>query len=235
MPFVACFDPRFCAHAHARARAQIGSAVATTDADYVVVGAEFGGGGTLLLMRRDEGGTYAVTDTVVASSPTDRLGSSLSVFQSVVVAGAPQNASAPGYAVLYRINTTTHTFGVGTVLVAPPPAIPSGQFGAAVDFYAGVVAVGAPGWTDGGLNSDAGAVFMFALNLTTGGISFVDSPLAPSPAVNQSLGASVVVWGSSVIAGAIGEDQDGFLNAGAAYVRRSGVGARVCVCVGCCL
>jgi FG-GAP repeat len=135
---------------------------------------------------------------------------------ATVVVGAPEDNAGAGSAHTYVRNGSTWQ---GVPLSFAPN--PGDWFGYRVAVSGSTIVVGAP-YTDVGANTDAGAAYVFELvqgawtfqaQLTAG--AFVEA--------DAQFGSSVAVRADVIVVGAIGADDGGLVDTGAAYVfRRNG-------------
>jgi len=126
----------------------------------------------------------------------DQMGSSLAIFGTTLVAGAPQlqfNAEFGGAAFLFDTATMTQgisLFNDGSI---------GDHFGASVAISGDYIVVGAP--NDGQASFNAGAAYVF--DRSTGSLLYKYMP-SSSGTTNESLGTSVAINGTTAVLGGRG-------------------------------
>lgn len=157
----------------------------------------------------------------------DLFGSDVAIEPDLIVVGAPgEDGGGTGRGAAYSFTRSGTTWSQQNYL-KPSVAVGSAAFGKSLELDAGTLVVGAPG------EQNTGAAYVFVRS----GSLFVEQAYlkAPVPGATDRFGASVDVYGNTVVAGAPGEDSSstgvgGPINesspdSGAAYVfrRLSGV------------
>lgn len=141
----------------------------------------------------------------------EAFGFSVAIYGSIAVVGAPFKDSGMGAAYVFVRSRTGNAWSQRAELTASDGAA-GDLFGNSVAMYGSTAVVGAPG-----RNSGAGAAYVF---VRSGSVWSRQAELdASDAAVDDSLGLSVALYGSTAVVGAPGKNS----GAGAAYVfARSG-------------
>jgi FG-GAP repeat len=165
-------------------------------------------------------GVVAVTLTSPNAQPLGEFGTSVASTGNAVIVGAPLESaggdSDAGH--VYAFSSAGALIGT----ITSPNVQTGGEFGSSVATGSGVVVVGAPLESAGGFE---GAGHAYTYNASNGAlISKLTSPNAQS---NGAFGASVAVYGNTVVVGAMGESVDGLQGAGRAYTFNAETGALI--------
>jgi len=147
---------------------------------------------------------------------SDRFGSSVAVCGDRIVVGAPYDMPLSRVGVAYVFEYVGGTKGANpwteTARLSPSDGSSFDFFGSSVAIDGDRIAVGAPGDDDNG--SGSGSLYVFTLS----GLAWVEAKGTASDAqAGDNLGASVDISGTTVAAGAFGED-DTATNSGAVYL-----------------
>lgn len=165
-------------------------------------------------------------ETIVTASDgadSDHFGKSVSISGMTAVVGASGNDdtyNATGSAYVYKFNLNTGVWDE-TKIVATDPAA-NALFGESVSISGAVIAVGAYGFNYLGLNSYAGAVYVYTLDITNNVWEGVKI-MASTPASGDYFGKSVSIWGSTLVVAAKGDDES-VADSGAIYIYQRNVG-----------
>lgn len=185
--------------------------------------------GAVYLFERVQGGInnwgQRSKRTASDGAAGDKLGQSVSLYDTVVLVGAPFHDSPSmdaGAAYLFeRDQSGLNAWGEVKKLVAPSPQS-GARFGEALTMRSNNALIGAPRY-DLANTTDNGAVFSFSRNV--GGVNGwgYDFTLRANDAnANDQFGSALSIYNNTLIAGA--PQDDGVANnAGAAYVLRFGV------------
>jgi hypothetical protein len=155
-----------------------------------------------------------LTDPTGAGS--DNFGHSVSISENYIVIGSPSDDvganSNQGSCCIFQYNGSNWAFMQKL----------TGAGGATNDAYGWSVAVSANSIVvgsfldDNGANTNQGSAFVY--QFLTGSWSFIQKITAPGGSVDQNFGYSVAISGTDIIVGAIGDEQGGSDDVGAAFI-----------------
>lgn len=150
----------------------------------------------------------------------NHLGNSMAMINNYLVAGAPgdynmlgtiQNAGT--VRILKKVNGTWNSF---TTVWPPEATAMNGAFGSSVSSISSHFIVGARQATVGS-NFGQGKAYIYAMNMN-GDIALQAQLTAPDGTASDNLGQSVAMTSMHAIAGAPGDNMNGQLNRGSAYI-----------------
>ena len=195
--------------------------------DRMVVGAFFATDlaenfGTAYVFEK-EGGQWVQKARLTPENPQPRsnFGKAVAISGEIAVVGA--NAadfvadvfhSAPGFAYIFERNAGGDGNWGQTAQLSENEV--NDSFGTAVGIRDEVVAVGAPGHSEGGLSS-TGAVYIFERN-AAGQFEQTAKVIPTGVAERDAVGSGVALSGNALVAGASGSEANNFAAAGVAYV-----------------
>jgi WD40 repeat protein len=154
----------------------------------------------------------------VEGEPITDFGASVAVFESFAIVGDPEgwlNGEHVGAAYLYDINT-----GAQLARLTADDATDGYLFGSAVDLNGSVAIIGSQ-WDFTGANL-TGSAYIYDINTGTQ----LTKLLANDPSTGKRMGVSVAISGNMAIAGAFGDEANGY-QAGAAYLFNISTGTQV--------
>ena len=154
--------------------------------------------------------------TAADAAPDDRFGDSVSIHGDTAVVGAAEDDDAGSGSGSAYVFLRTGTSWTQQQKLTAADAAPDEQFGDAVSIYGDTVVVGATGDDDGG--TDSGSAYVFV----RGGTSWSQRTklTASDAAAKSKFGISVAVSGKIAMVGARQAADDGFFEAGKAYLYR---------------
>jgi hypothetical protein len=202
------------------------------DASQVLVGAPMhvvnavAQAGAVYVFDRTASGWDAGDEVNLGTGPNgaragDNFGASVCVDMTRAVVGVPGRrvgAALNSAGVLYVSQKTGDTWGSSVELTAGASAATGDNLGTSVWIDGDVVVGGAP-FSDFGVESDAGAAFVFR-NVWGGRQKLV----APTPAAGDHLGRSVTCAGSTIVVGAPDHTVYSLAGAGAVFTYQYGSG-----------
>jgi len=157
-----------------------------------------------------------VQSCIATPSPqaSNKFGSSVAVFRSTLVVGAPDANSGEGTAYLYRLTPAGPVFRRQLQRPALAKAI-GDKYATSVAVTDGTIVVGEPGM-DTAAGADSGGAYVFADDGNTVVLDGTVEPLAG--ATSSAAGTSVAIEDEHIVLGAPLADSAGETDSGAAFV-----------------
>eukprot|EP00585_Thalassiosira_rotula_P000176 CAMPEP_0196160266 /NCGR_PEP_ID=MMETSP0910-20130528/46740_1 /TAXON_ID=49265 /ORGANISM="Thalassiosira rotula, Strain GSO102" /LENGTH=732 /DNA_ID=CAMNT_0041425195 /DNA_START=21 /DNA_END=2219 /DNA_ORIENTATION=+ len=176
--------------------------------DTVIVGApgdEAWTGSAHLFVRNDGIWTHQAKLSAPDGSAEDDFGRSVGIFRDTVIVGAPKDSNDGVCAGSVHLFALDDGIWMHQAKLLAPDGGAKDWFGQSVGLFGDTAIVGAPYDDDDGLDSGSAQVFVLDNNIWTHQARIV----APRVVTGDQFGASVRIFGDTVIVGSFGDDDYG--------------------------